>query len=443
MAKPLFIYIDTTTGARLTVDAKDILLEVEGEGFYVSRPAGEAAVGLARAVLAAAGDTGHMVAPEDRWEVPAAYNRGAMSMRERSAAAVDAATDTTDLDVIALNVRALPLLPDDDTPVTGHASSDQGEELPAERAGSARVSAARDERDQALRAARFGITSVQEAQLSAPVSDAARMLSEISERHAADDLGDESLTQAERDRLWLLGMVDHLRAKHAETHATSMRWAEQFTRAEAHLKRLTGSAGRSVETLAEKSARLRAADVHVATPEGITPCGQGTRDVTTAALISEVTCVECLRAIATERGEQVTELSRELGQALTPQLPPQLSKLPARVAQLERDESRAERRLTLLEVAQGRVDRLHDRVDALELAQREAAQSGGAPRAQVAGGGSPEPCPSTAYNEAVCIRMVCAYDLGHLSPHYNPADGGWEWDENSGVTQLNGRTPTP
>ena len=107
-------------------------------------------------------------------------------------------------------------------------------------------------------AARFGITDVQEAWLSAPMSDAARMLSEIRERHAADDLGDESLTQAERDRLWLLDMVDHLRTKHAETHATSMRWAEQFTRAEAHLKRLTASAGRSVEPLAEKAARLEA-----------------------------------------------------------------------------------------------------------------------------------------------------------------------------------------
>lgn len=128
-------------------------------------------------------------------------------------------------------------------------------------------------------------------------------------------------------------------------------------------------------------------DVHVATPEGITPCGQGTRDVTVAALISEVSCVECLCAIAVERGEQVTELRRELDaesarvsaarderdQALR-----SARELPARTTQLERDMASAEQRLA-----------------ALEIAQREATQSGGAEHAQVTGGGSPDPqlCP--------------------------------------------------
>ncbi|WP_344014167.1 hypothetical protein, partial [Nocardiopsis exhalans] len=172
--------------------------------------------------------------------------------------------------------------------------------------------------------------------------------------------------------------------------------------------------------------------IHVATPEGITPCGRGHHDVPVAALIPEATCVECLRAVAVEKGEQVAHLRHELERAVScladeqkgtlsarfAQLERDMSRIEARlvdeytvqapvagerlaadnltrmqdrVSQLERDMGRAERRLNLLEVAQGRVDRLHDRVDALELAQREAAQSGGAPRAQVTGGSVPEP----------------------------------------------------
>lgn len=51
--------------------------------------------------------------------------------------------------------------------------------------------------------------------------------------------------------------------------------------------------------------------VHVATPEGITPCGAGHHDVTTAALIAEVTCVGCLQALALEKGGQVVEMRNE------------------------------------------------------------------------------------------------------------------------------------
>ncbi|WP_304455920.1 hypothetical protein [Nocardiopsis sp. YSL2] len=98
----------------------------------------------------------------------------------------------------------------------------------------------------------------------------------------------------------------------------------------------------------------RGADVHVATPEGITPCGEGHHDVTVAGLLAEVTCVECLRVIAVERGEQVDKLRserdvalRELGKALTAEraehLTVQQHGTAHRVAQLEKDVGRLER----------------------------------------------------------------------------------------------------
>jgi len=224
--------------------------------------------------------------------------------------------------------------------------------------------------------------------------------------------------------------------------------------------------------------------VHVSTPEGVTPCGQGTRDVTVTPLIPDATCVECLRAVAIEKGERIVELRRELhargedaparrvrtwdtrptadvlasmdrfaeglarlvepaaAPAHDPTVCTDIGCLACRVAQLELDMKRQESRVGLLEVAQGRVDRLHDRLDALELAAREAAQSGGAPHVEVAGGSTPEPCPSTAWNSSCVIDMVCAYDRSHDGPHYNPASGGWEWDATGHVTALDGRTPT-
>lgn len=268
---------------------------------------------------------------------------------------------------------------------------------------------------------------------------------------------DTPATQVERDRFTLLERVDKL-TREVQEHPTT---------------------------------------VHVATPEGITPCGEGERDVPVAALIAEATCVECLRAVALEKGALVVECRLELEEALgaergthwpgllrqveelrargeeapestdadrhDPTVCTHLACLTCRVAQLERDSGGIQEfigisadmhdahsadarsltnRLDLLEVAQGRVDRLHDRVDALELAAREHHQSGGAEHVRVAGGSAPRPCPSTAYNPQVFIDMVCAYDLGHLSPHYNPASGGWTWDNDENVTQLDGRTPT-
>ena len=53
------------------------------------------------------------------------------------------------------------------------------------------------------------------------------------------------------------------------------------------------------------------ATVHVATPEGITPCGEGHPDVTVSAFIDEATCVECLRATAIQKSDQVIEVRRE------------------------------------------------------------------------------------------------------------------------------------
>ena len=319
----------------------------------VNTPTGADAVAMPRAVLAAAGDTGYAVVDVARTNnlMRMSKEYGARSMRERAIEEIrrtwpwmsDSRPPSEKCATVTAAVRALPLLPSDGDTV--------------EVQDGARITLRTD---------------------PAPESDASRMLSEIRERHAADDLGDESLTQAERDRLWLLGMVDHLRAKHAEALELAMRRGERMTRAEAHLKRLTASDGRGVETLAEKDVRLRAATVHVATPEDITPCGRGHHDVPVAALIAEATCVECLRAVAVEKGEQVVELRRELhaesahvsaarderDQALRV-----ARELPARTSQLELDMASAEQRLA-----------------ALELAAREHTQSGGAEHAQVAGG---------------------------------------------------------
>ena len=208
-----------------------------------------------------------------------------------------------------------------------------------------------------------------------------------------------------------------------------------------------------------------AAAIHAATPEGSTPCGEGHRDVTVDALISDITCVECLRAIAVDKGAQVAELRterdyarkllaatipkpnhadtpagravidwgnqaviegalREAGAHRTrtwtteptgswPATPADLphiirqmdewtrevaavtdlrrSPLADRVAQLERDMGRLEQEAPLIGA----------RLDALELAARETHQSGGAPRAQVTGGGfTPQPCPTCGLQPA-------------------------------------------
>ena len=190
--------------------------------------------------------------------------------------------------------------------------------------------------------------------------------------------------------------------------------------------------------------------VHAASPEGVTPCGLGTRDVTVAALIAEVSCVECLRAIAIEKGEQIADLVRERDRARDARHDPaactDVGCLACRVAQLERDMGRREQHARHLDEADARItERIgaaEFRLDALEIAQRETTQSGGAEHVQVAGGSAPAPCQVTGWNSAVFIDMVCHHDSGHTGPHYNPASGGWEWDENGHVTALDGRTPT-
>lgn len=51
-----------------------------------------------------------------------------------------------------------------------------------------------------------------------------------------------------------------------------------------HMRRLAGLDGADL--------------IHVATPEGITPCGAGVHDVATTAIIREATCLECVSSLA-------------------------------------------------------------------------------------------------------------------------------------------------
>ena len=55
-------------------------------------------------------------------------------------------------------------------------------------------------------------------------------------------------------------------------------------------------------------------EVHVRTPEGITPCGRVHHHVTVTSRISTATCVECLRTIATERGKQAASVATPTGE---------------------------------------------------------------------------------------------------------------------------------
>ncbi|MFJ9558238.1 hypothetical protein ACIRPH_30910 [Nocardiopsis sp. NPDC101807] len=90
-------------------------------------PIGPDAVALARAILAAAGNTGHRVISTEelqRLVVHRAEQKGARSMRERAAEVSDAwseghgVADTSDY--IGAAIRALPLLPEEParTPLT-------------------------------------------------------------------------------------------------------------------------------------------------------------------------------------------------------------------------------------------------------------------------------------------------------------------------------------
>ena len=89
----------------------------------VNTPTGEDAVAMARAVLAAAGDTGHrVISTEDlaRFERKAAEvgaGAAARSMRDRAAEVADQPAEWSRLESPGDRIRALPLLADDENPV--------------------------------------------------------------------------------------------------------------------------------------------------------------------------------------------------------------------------------------------------------------------------------------------------------------------------------------
>lgn len=83
----------------------------------VRTPTGADAAAFARAVLAAAGDTGHIVvsnAEMARW-VYENRDECIRSMRERAAEVADQPAEWSRLETPAERIRALPLLPDGDT----------------------------------------------------------------------------------------------------------------------------------------------------------------------------------------------------------------------------------------------------------------------------------------------------------------------------------------
>ncbi|WP_435109421.1 hypothetical protein [Nocardiopsis synnemataformans] len=86
----------------------------------------------------------------------------------------------------------------------------------------------------------------------------------------------------------------------AEDAARSMRTRAQQAASDAPGTPLTpAEAIGALPLLADGVAGRRSADVvHVATPEGITPCGGGHHDVTVDARIDQATCLECLRTLA-------------------------------------------------------------------------------------------------------------------------------------------------
>ena len=99
-------------GTRLTVAEGLIGLVAEGEGtIYTHAPTGEEAVKLARAVLAAAGDTGHRVISEASLDsmIDAFAKDAAKSMRSRAYEAAYNAPGTPHKPTEA--IRGLPLLP--------------------------------------------------------------------------------------------------------------------------------------------------------------------------------------------------------------------------------------------------------------------------------------------------------------------------------------------
>lgn len=199
----------------------------------VNAPTSEDAVALVRAVLASAGDTGHVVISRD--ELTAIRRADARSMRERALAAIQPRWDLqSEAQAEARDaIRALTLLPDSD-----------------------------------------GTTNTQDG-LRAPEPEA-----------AYDQVMEERDTAMEwADRLAAAIAPAGVRGEHSNTNNP---WQNA----------LDYAAGAT-------------STVHVATPEGITPCGKGHHDVTVAALIPEITCVECLRTVAIEKGGQIVDLRRD------------------------------------------------------------------------------------------------------------------------------------
>lgn len=131
------------------------------------------------------------------------------------------------------------------------------------------------------------------------------------------------------------------------------------------------------------------ADVHMATPEGVTPCGHGIRDVTCENTIDEVTCVGCLQTIAIEKGGQIVETQRERDRLRT------AWESARRRALNERETAGMERFFAHDHGAE--VVRLRRKLHELTTAQTTVAQNNPTPRC---GNGNPEQGSHT-----VCIRL--------------------------------------
>lgn len=216
----------------------------------VTTPTGEDAVAVARAVLAAAGDTGHEVVEVALVSrtLRSAEEEGARSMRERAIEALGSPQ------YAAAAIRALPLLPDS-----------EGDRLSA---------------------------------------DIDQLQTDI--KHIKDTGGSCASFTAHPNHPGDALYCEHpMGSSHTGRHyADTWSWsgATEPGAEVAHL---------GVSQPASETPTEQPATVHVATPEGITPCGEGHPDVTVSAFIDEATCVECLRATAIQKSDQVIEVRRE------------------------------------------------------------------------------------------------------------------------------------
>ena len=433
MADDLFTWTDTS-GRRGTVFAHPARISVKGASASpypirsVDLPTGEDAAALASAFLAAAGDTGHVVM--DQATIDAGLREwrewGARSMRERAAEAT-------------IQRIADQIVQEEKRVQSALAAGEQTLTLPHLNGRLVGL--------QRARAIATALPLLPDGGGEPKKSGRVEWL-EIDGKQVHES-PQELASEIDRPRKDNEGAFDR---GHMEGFADGLRMGEARADEVAH----SGCSKDASETPSEQPAA-----VHVATPEGITPCGEGHHDVTVTALIAEATCVECLRTLAQAPQDDITEAGAHRTRTWTtesadtwPATPADLphikrqmdewtrevaaitdlqhNPLADRVAQLERDMGRMEREAPLVGA----------RLDALEIAARENDQSGGAEHAEVAGGSAPEPCPVRAWNAACLIEMVCHHDQGHTGPHYNPASGGWEWTDGGTVTQLDGRDPS-